>query len=341
MKVFVTGATGFIGARTVEIYSERYGPESVTASYPPPANAVERERVERIKALGVKTLVWDLLEPLHDKITVPPFDAVLHLGAFTTTEIKSDVIRVNDVGTRNLIESLSGHLRGKIFLFTSTQMVVDKANPSASIVNEDSPCAPRTEYGRTKLRAEKIVREYAGKMGVSYTILRPPTVYGPGFRDAGMFGLFARWAKRSFSPADIDWTGVMSLLYLDDMVEAMIRLLESTDPRARNSTFFISSPEKTTMGEIARGIAEANGSEVRSISIPRWLEKVLEVLVWQNWLWRHGPHIIHIMTWRLSLIISDGYYGDASRLQEVLPGFTYLTFREGVKRTYGAEDSSG
>jgi len=334
MKIFLTGATGFIGVRTVEIYSGRYGAESIVASYPPPASQVERERADRIVALGVKTLVWDLLDPLPEKVTIAPFDAVLHLGAFTTTEIRSARIRVNDEGTRNLITSLANLLPKKIFLFTSTQMVVDKADPSVCEVVEDSPCNPRTEYGRTKLRAEKIVKEYSEKFGFPYIIMRPPTVYGPGFRDAGMFGLFARWAKNSLSPADIDWTGLMSLLYVDDMVEAMIRLLESSDPRARNNTFFISSPEKTTMGDIARGIAEANGARVRSISIPSWLEKIVEVVVWQDWLWRLGPHIGHIMAWRLSLIIGKGYYGDASRLQEILPDFRYLPFREGVKRTY-------
>jgi UDP-glucose 4-epimerase len=334
MKIFLTGATGFIGVRTVEICSERYGPDEIVASYPPPSNEVERERADRIKALGVKTFVWDLLDHLPEKVTLPPFDAVLHLGAFTTTEIKNDGIRVNDLGTKSLIESLSNLLSGKIFLFTSTQMVVDKADPSISIVNEDSPCTPRTEYGRTKLRAEKIVSDLAGRLGFSYIILRPPTVYGPGFRDAGMFGLFASWAKRPFSPADIDWTGLMSLLYLDDMVEAMIRLLESDDPRVRNNTFFISSPEKTTMGDIARGIAEATGSSVRSIRIPSWIEKIVEKLVWQNWLWGLGPHIMHIMAWRLSLIIGKGYYGDASRLQEVLRDLTYMPFRDGVRKTY-------
>lgn len=337
MKIFLTGATGFIGVRAVEMYVDRYGSESIVASYPPPSSPVERERAERIKALGVKTIVWDLLVPLPEKITLPPFDAILHLGAFTTTEIKSDDIRVNDEGTKNLIVSLSNLLPKKIFLFTSTQMVVDKADPSVCLVSEDSPCNPRTEYGRTKLRAEKILKEYAEKFGFSYIIMRPPTVYGPGFRDAGMFGLFARWAGKNVSPADIDWTGLMSLLYVDDMVEAMIRLLESNDPRARNNTFFISSPEKTTMGDIARGIAEANGAQVRSIRIPSWLEKVVEKVVWQEWLWRLGPHIGHIMAWRLSLIIGNGYYGDASRLQEVLPDFRYLPFREGVRRTYGVD----
>ncbi len=334
MKLFITGATGFIGVRMVEICSQRYGPGSIIASYPPPRSEVEREREKRIEVLGTRTIVWDLLEPLPEAGTIPPFDVVVHLGAFTTTEIKSDGIRVNDEGTSNLIESLSGLLPGKTFLFTSTQMVVDKTDPSASIVNEDSPCNPRTEYGRTKLRAEGIIRELSRKVGFTHVILRPPTVYGPGFRDKGMFGLFARWARKTFSPADIDWTGVMSLLYIDDMIEAMIRILESDDPRLKDGTFFISCPEKVTMGEIVRGIAEVTGASVRSIAIPGWLETVVEKLVWQDWLWRRFPHIIHIMAWRLSLIIGDGYYGDASRLQEIFPDLEYMPFEEGVRRTY-------
>ncbi len=336
MRIFLTGATGFVGVRAIEILVKRYGREKIVASHPVPANDVERGRADRIHRLGVSSLVWDLLEPYPSGEALPAFDAIIHLGAFTTTEVKSDRVRVNDEGTRNLIESLSEHLPGKVFLFTSTQMVVDKAGPANSVVNEDSPCHPRTEYGRTKLKAEGIVRKSAQRLGFSYVILRPPTVYGPGFRDSGMFGLFARWAACRFSPADIDWTGIMGLLYLDDLIEVMIRLLESEDPRARDDTFFVSSPERLTMGEITRGIAEATGSTVRSIRIPRWIEKIVEGLTRQDWLWRHFPHIIHIMAWRLSLIIGEGYYGDASRLMEVLPGMSYLPFSEGVKRTYSA-----
>ena len=337
MRILLTGATGFIGVRAVEVCAQQFGVDKIVASYPHPADEVERERAARIGRLGVSTLIWNLLKPLPAGAEIPGFDAVIHLAAFTTTEIKSDEIRVNDEGTRNLLETLGDKLRGKTFLFTSTQMVVDKADPSVSIVDEESPCCPRTEYGRTKLRAEAIVKKYSTSLGFSYVILRPPTVYGPGFRDAGMFGLFARWAKRSLSPADVDWTGLMGLLYLDDIVKAIIMLLESDNPRARNDTFFISSPERTTMGEIVRGIADATGSSVRAISIPKWLEKIVEVVVWQSWLWNLCPHIFHIMTWRLSLIIGDGYYGDASHLQEVLPHLSYLPFSEGVMKTYRSD----
>jgi UDP-glucose 4-epimerase len=337
IRIFLTGATGFIGNRMIEICTERYGPDSITASFPPPRDDVERERAERIRKQHVKTLVWDLLEPFPPGAVIPSFDAVVHLAAFTTTEIESEEIRVNDEGTRNLIDVLSSKLPHRPFLFTSTQMAVDKPDPDTWLVDEETPCRPRTEYGRTKLRAEAIVRERSREIGFPHIILRPPTVYGPGFRNEGMFGLFARWAARSFSLADIDWTGVMSLLYLDDMVTVMIRLLESNDPRTRNDTFFLSSPERTTMGEIVRGIAEANGETVRAIRIPKWMETIVEKVVWQDRLWRLGPHIVHIMAWRLSLIIGRGYYGDPARFQEVLPDFTYVPFREGVRRTYGVE----
>jgi hypothetical protein len=40
------------------------------------------------------------------------------------------------------------------------------------------------------------------------------------------------------------------------------------------------------------------------------------------------------MVWRLSLIIADGYYGDASRLQEILTDLEHVRFNEGVRRTY-------
>src|SRR5439155_1254769 len=66
--------------------------------------------------------------------------------------------------------------------------------PIASPRTEDDPAAPINAYGRTKLEGERAVR---GMDGLSWVILRPGTVYGPG--DRAVLPLFQS-AKRGVLP---------------------------------------------------------------------------------------------------------------------------------------------
>ena len=67
-------------------------------------------------------------------------------------------LQVNTVGTQNLLDTFKDSLAGKRVLLTSTSAAIDRDSFPRSPLNEDSPPRPRTAYGRTKLKAEAIVR---------------------------------------------------------------------------------------------------------------------------------------------------------------------------------------
>jgi nucleoside-diphosphate-sugar epimerase len=53
---------------------------------------------------------------------------------------------------------------------------------SDDILNENSSCHPDSPYGRSKLQAEQALIELAKDSNMTWTILRPTLVYGPGNR---------------------------------------------------------------------------------------------------------------------------------------------------------------
>lgn len=65
-------------------------------------------------------------------------------------------------------------------LFLSSVKVNGETTTSRPFSERDTP-APRDVYGRSKWRAEQSLAHIAGKTGLTFTALRSPLIYGPGW----------------------------------------------------------------------------------------------------------------------------------------------------------------
>jgi nucleoside-diphosphate-sugar epimerase len=100
---------------------------------------------------------------------------------FTFEQLK----RINVGGTENLIsaalEANRGNRNGIRFVYTSSVTVYGYRKPGHTITEGSKP-DPRSDYSRSKLMAEQVVRHYAaGNPNISFTIMRLGTLYGPGY----------------------------------------------------------------------------------------------------------------------------------------------------------------
>ena len=130
-------------------------------------------------------------------------------------------------------------------------------------ISEESPFVPRTAYGRTKLRGEHLIRERSGPDGYSWTILRLPTVYGPGQKPSGLFDQMIRMASSGAMLGRIDWPGRTSIIHVDDAVDVMVDLAGRGE--AADQVYCLASDESLTVGELARKIGEVLGRPVSAI----------------------------------------------------------------------------
>lgn len=151
-KILATGATGLIGSRFVEMYSDKY------------------QVINLDLTTGVDITKVETFKPFFDQHQ--DAKALIHLAAFTDTnkafaesQDKSGICyQVNVKGTRNIANICKE--RGIHLIHVSTDFVFD--GKQTTPYSEDSPLSPIEWYGETKALAEQVVKD----SGVSYSILR-------------------------------------------------------------------------------------------------------------------------------------------------------------------------
>ncbi len=335
MKVILTGATGMVGGHLAEKLVEKLGRDSVFALVRRKGGSRDPSRQKRLDRLGIRQIPADLMSGFRLPADLPEIDVVFHLAANLRTNLSQDredsPMRVNDTGTRRLIEELGDRLKGKLFVYSSSIAVVDPPGHREEPVDEDSACTPRTLYGRTKLRGEEIVRDLSRERGFRYAIFRLGTVYGTNCREGHIFNRFTQWVRQGALPGRILWPGRISLVHVDDVVDVLCKTVEL--PALQGDTFFIAHSEKVTVGEWAKIMSEALGLRRRFFRLPGWIAAPLRWTVFQFWFWRMMPECLTLAAWRLSLILSNGFFCDNSKLRRVYPK-EYIDVREGVRRTY-------
>jgi nucleoside-diphosphate-sugar epimerase len=167
MKSLVTGASGFIGSYLVD--SLTTAGDQVRILVRPTSNlhwvSPQAERC-----------VGDLANAASVREAVRGVDRVFHCAAVVSDWGDPAIFHeVNVTGTTLLLEAALG-VGVKKFVHVST---TDVYGYPGDTVTEDAPFRYRGwPYGDTKIDAEKVVWEYAGR-GLPTTVIRPATVYGP------------------------------------------------------------------------------------------------------------------------------------------------------------------
>src|SRR4029077_12470071 len=152
-----------------------------------------------------------------------------------------EFMRANRDGTANVLEAASERPPRR-FVLVSSLAAAGPTRPGAP-VEETRPPSPVTPYGQSKLAAEVLVRA----MAFSWTIVRPPTVYGE--RDREVLKLF-KLAKLGLAPVFGDGSQELSVIYAGDLAGALVAA--ATAPTAANRVYYAAHPVVTTSRELVR-----------------------------------------------------------------------------------------
>jgi len=250
VRALVTGATGFVGGHLAERL--RQAGHEVTALVRSPGKAGP------LVALGVRLERGDLFDEAALARAAEGQDAIFHVAGTVAARDEAAYMAGNREGTRNVVRAAEGSGRPR-FVHVSSMAAGGPARKGVPM-SADAPARPVTAYGRSKLAAEEAVRASS----LPWTILRPPTVYGPRDRD-NLIKVF-RLARTGFAPVFGDGSMELSAVYAPDLADALVRAAEA--PAALGNVYYANHPEVFTSAALVRLIGRTMGRAVRVIGIP-------------------------------------------------------------------------
>ena len=287
MKILITGASGFIGSFIVE-EALKQGFETWAAVRKSSSKEyLQDERIHFIELnLSSKAQLIEQLRP-HQ------FDYVVHAAGVTKCLNKADFRRINTEGTKNLVDALLDlQMPLKRFVFLSSLSVfgaIKEQLPYDEIREDDTP-KPNTEYGRSKLEAERYIDSIGSRL--PYIILRPTGVYGPREKD---YFMMAKSIKQHIDFAVGYQRQDITFVYVTDVVQAVFLALEKGETGRK---YFLSDGQvyqSTTFSDLIH--EELGRPWWLRITAPVWVLRVVTFF---------GEYIGH-MTGKVTALNNDKY----------------------------------
>lgn len=215
MRVLLTGATGFVGAGLLAELLKSPAVELVfclARGAPGGGASPDDGRIRWIHG-DLRDAGW------HGQVA--RVDVVIHAAANASFGTGADHDAVNHDGTVQLLKCAS-RAGARHFVFLSTIGAVDRAAADRVVrpLDTNAVPAPRSPYGRSKLRAERAVQA----SGIPWTIIRPAWVYGRGMRRGSHLCVLAAMARKRSIVSAFDWPGRVSLVHVDDLCRAVAKI---------------------------------------------------------------------------------------------------------------------
>ena len=232
MKIFVTGASGFIGQSVVLKLLEQG--HHVIAAYNPSS---QKEMLNPL-ALQTPANLYSLKLDILNKQALTPYlfncECVIHLAySFQNTVEKQLEFAIQSNQT---ILQACEELKVRKFIHISSISVYGDPPPSGLITEQSPRLSSLKPYTSIKQTAEKIVLE-TKVSNTEITVLQPSIVYGPGGGTAWNLSQM----KKSFIPVARKGLGYCNPIHVDDVSRAIISACET--PNIHKQCFIISNDE--------------------------------------------------------------------------------------------------
>ncbi len=254
MKILVTGAAGFIGFHLTTALLERgdevIGVDNLNNYYDP---ALKQLRLDEIakhpKSSNFEFIKADIAnrELMEELFASHKFDVVVNLAAQAgvrySLENPHAYVDSNLVGFVNILEGCR-HSKVKHLVYASSSSVYGM-NVKQPFSTDDRVDYPISLYAATKKSNELMAHTYSHLYDIPTTGLRFFTVYGPYGRPDMAYYKFTK-AILSGESIDVYNNGEMKrdFTYVDDIVEGVLRVVDSAPIRQANTESAVTPPYK-------------------------------------------------------------------------------------------------
>lgn len=316
MRIFLTGATGYIGSALATRLA-RDGHE-VRAS------VRETSDVTALREAGITTFEGDVRDRASLREGMSGADWVVHAAAVVDPQATEDMEDVNVGGSEN-VASLAWKLGVGRFLSVSSIAFFGGSAPDGAPATETSPIVRPlpSAYSRTKHEGELRIRAWAGR-GLAVNTVYPSLVHGPPGKNTGANALLSAFLRGRF-PLLVGGDRKTSWVFLDDVVDGIARVVERAEP-ARD---YLLAGEIVTVRELVDTVCEIGSVEPprRELSVrtARWLVGLAKPLL--RLLGRDVP----VDREQLDTLARHWAFDDARARREL--GWSPRTLDEGLRAT--------
>jgi len=259
MRVFVTGATGFVGGQTAERLS--LGGHEL--------NCLVRRTSDtsRLTKLGVTLTLGDVTNRSSVLEGMNGCDCVVNIAAAYSFWLPRGQIytEVNVGGTRNVVEAALETGVSKV-VHVSTAAIYGK--PAERPFKEDSDPGPVrfSEYAQTKYEGDLVAWEISRNENLQLVMVYPGGVLGPN--DPKPTGEYIQNLIHGRMPATVFDDVVFPWVHVRDVAEIIARAVEKEGNAGEK---YLAVAQNLTFGQINQMISEISGVALPGLKMPDWL----------------------------------------------------------------------
>jgi len=259
LKILVTGGAGFIGRNLVNFLLK----ENKVVVYDNLSNSLQSD-VDPLIEKGVIFVKGDILDFQTLQKSSVGCDMIVHLAAKSgvADSIKNPEItqQVNVDGTENVLKCCAENKIKKLIFASSAAVYSDSEKP----INEQSDTDSPSPYGKSKLAAEKIIKDHSQKFQIDSICLRMFNVYGKG-QNASYAGVITRFVENILqeNPIQINGDGKQTRDFISifDVVDAFDCAIKNVEGK-RGNIYNIGSGKSVTINQLAEILEDVVGKKI-------------------------------------------------------------------------------
>ena len=291
-NILITGGAGYIGSHISEILVKNkkkiYIVDNLSTGYRSLIN--KKAKFFKLNIHNIKNIKKIIKE---NKI-----DSIIHLAANLIIsegeKYPKKYYRNNVIGTQNLLKACSNSTI-KNFIFSSTAAIYKDGQFK---VSENSIIKPKSVYGKTKVKCEKIIQSFCKKNNINYGILRYFNIAGSS--PSGKIGLinksdhlFKNFSREVMKKRPVlkiygndyktkDGSCIRDFIHVSDIAEIHFKVLEKIDKTNKSKILNCGYNKGTSVLEVAKEFKKQTSKKVKILITKRRKADLVKIIASNN-----------------------------------------------------------